>query len=139
MSIALNGLCPLLQVFDMPTSLAFYRDVLGFEVIDSDAPGDDCDWCWLRLNDCDLMLNTCYEKASRPPSQAPARKDAHQDTGLFFACKDLDAAFNHLRSHGVRVNPAVVREYGMSQLSFNDPDGYNLCLQWPVTEDSAAE
>ena len=28
--IAIRGLCPLLQVFDMPTSLRLYRDVLGF-------------------------------------------------------------------------------------------------------------
>jgi hypothetical protein len=27
------GLTPLVQVFDMPTSVRFYRDVLGFEVV----------------------------------------------------------------------------------------------------------
>ena len=27
------GLTPLIQVFDMPASLAFYRDKLGFEVV----------------------------------------------------------------------------------------------------------
>lgn len=30
---AIQGLCPLMQVFDMPTSLAFYRDLLGFQVV----------------------------------------------------------------------------------------------------------
>lgn len=40
MSFELAGFCPLLQVFDMPTSLAFYRDVLGFEVIQASPPGD---------------------------------------------------------------------------------------------------
>lgn len=34
--------------FDMPTSLRFYRDVLGFSVV-SDVPGDDqCDWVILE-------------------------------------------------------------------------------------------
>jgi len=28
----IHGIAPLLQVFDMPTSLHFYRDVLGFTV-----------------------------------------------------------------------------------------------------------
>jgi Glyoxalase/Bleomycin resistance protein/Dioxygenase superfamily len=32
MAIEIRGMAPLLQVFDMPTSIAFYRDVLGFEV-----------------------------------------------------------------------------------------------------------
>jgi hypothetical protein len=32
MAIDVRGLVPLLQVFDMPTSIRFYRDVLGFEL-----------------------------------------------------------------------------------------------------------
>ena len=31
MAIEVRGMAPLLQVFDMPLSIAFYRDVLGFE------------------------------------------------------------------------------------------------------------
>ena len=31
MALDLRGMCPLLEVFDMPTSLGFYCDVLGFE------------------------------------------------------------------------------------------------------------
>jgi catechol 2,3-dioxygenase-like lactoylglutathione lyase family enzyme len=34
----LEGMCPLLQVFDTPRSLRFYRDVLGFEVVRSAPP-----------------------------------------------------------------------------------------------------
>ncbi len=53
MSIEIQGLAPLLQVFDMPTSIAFYRDVLGFKVITtspalSENP-DDVNWAMLRL------------------------------------------------------------------------------------------
>jgi catechol 2,3-dioxygenase-like lactoylglutathione lyase family enzyme len=33
MPIKVEGCTPLIQVFDMPASLAFYRDKLGFEVI----------------------------------------------------------------------------------------------------------
>jgi hypothetical protein len=32
MAIEIQGMAPPLQVFDMPTSIKFYRDVLGFEV-----------------------------------------------------------------------------------------------------------
>jgi catechol 2,3-dioxygenase-like lactoylglutathione lyase family enzyme len=28
----IESVCPLLQVFDMPTSVRFYRDVLGFDL-----------------------------------------------------------------------------------------------------------
>ncbi|HEX6279849.1 MAG TPA: VOC family protein [Pyrinomonadaceae bacterium] len=33
MAIEITYLTPLIQVFNMPRSLAFYRDLLGFEVV----------------------------------------------------------------------------------------------------------
>ena len=42
--LELQYLCPLIQVFDMPRSLAFYRDQLGFGIVDQDSPGDNCGW-----------------------------------------------------------------------------------------------
>lgn len=49
MSLRIDGMAPLLQVFDMPASLGFYRDVLGFERVDDSGAGDASDWVWLRL------------------------------------------------------------------------------------------
>jgi len=54
----IQGLCPLIQVFDMPRSLAFYRDLLGFEVVQQAPSGDNCNWAWLKLEGAELMLNT---------------------------------------------------------------------------------
>jgi catechol 2,3-dioxygenase-like lactoylglutathione lyase family enzyme len=132
MGIKVESICTLLQVFDMPTSVAFYRDVLGFEVVKASQPGDDFDWGLLKLGDTELMLNTLYEKHDRPQALHPARFAAHGDTSLFFGCRDLDAAYEHLRAHGINVKPPVIRDYGMKQLSLNDPDGYNVCFQWPA-------
>jgi len=51
MGIEVRGLVPLLQVFDMPTSIKFYRDVLGFEVAATSKPGsDDVGWAMLKLD-----------------------------------------------------------------------------------------
>ena len=59
MGIEVSGVCALLQVFDMPTSVGFYRDVLGFEVVStSERDGDQFDWGLLRLGDAEVMLNT---------------------------------------------------------------------------------
>jgi glyoxylase I family protein len=69
MSIDIRGMTPLLQVFDMPTSLNFYCDVLGFEIVqtDSNTTAPNHNWVWLRRNEIDLMLNTAYEAETRPP------------------------------------------------------------------------
>ena len=132
MAIDVRGVCPLLQVFDMPTSIKFYRDVLGFEVVQTSQAGNDFGWALLRLNNAELMLNTAYEDDARPPSADPARVAAHEDTGLFFGCPEVDAAYEHLLARGLNVKAPAVRDYGMKQLYVTDPDGYCLCFQWPA-------
>ncbi len=132
MGIKVEGVCTLLEVFDMPAPVAFYRDVLGFEIVMTSQPGDDFNWGLLRLGSAELMLNTLYEKHIRPPAPDPACVAAHGDTSPFFGCRDLDAAYAHLREHGIDLKPPVIRHYGMKQLSLHDPDGYNLCFQWPA-------
>jgi glyoxylase I family protein len=130
------GVAPLLEVFDMPTSLHFYRDVLGFAVFGRSGPGDDCGWIGLRLHGAEVMLNTAYDVGERPESPDPGRQAAHADTCLFFGCEDLDAAYRHLRQHGVKAKEPRVAPYGMRQLSFHDPDNYGVCLQWPATQET---
>lgn len=132
MNLRIDGMAPLLQVFDMPASLAFYRDILGFERVDDSGKGDASDWVWLRLDGVDLMLNTAYEADDRPASPASpdsARIAAHRDTGLFFGCGDVDAAYAYLLSRGLHPEPPKIQSYGMKQLYIADPDGYLLCFQ----------
>jgi glyoxylase I family protein len=132
MAVDIRGLAPLLQVFDMPTSVRFYRDQLGFELVNTSQPGDHFDWALLRLNGVELMLNTSYEDDERPPAPDPARVAGHADTGLFFGCPDVDEAYRRLRAKGLDVKEPVIRNYGMKQLYVADPDGYQLCFQWRV-------
>lgn len=42
------------------------------------------------------------------------------------------AAYMHLRAHGVAAKEPKIAHYGMKQLYVIDPDGYNLCFQWPA-------
>ena len=135
MPIDVRGMTPLIQVYDMPTSLAFYCGVLGFEVHASSQPPPKCHWAWLKLNGTDLMLNTAYEDdESRPPVPDRARVAAHDDTCLYFGCPDPDAAYAYLKARGIDLKPPMIAPYGMKQLWFSDPDGYGLCFQWPATQ-----
>jgi glyoxylase I family protein len=132
MPLDIRGLAPLLQVFDMPASVRFYRDLLGFEVVMTSKPGDRFDWALLRLNGIELMLNTAYEEDERPPAPDPRRIASHADTALFFGCPDVDEAYRHFVAKGLELKEPVIRDYGMKQLYLNDPDGYSLCFQWGV-------
>ena len=140
MAIHFDGLCPLLQVFDMPTSVNFYRQALGFELagnspIVKSPQGDYFHWCMLRRESVTLMLNTAYDEGQRPPAPDPARIAAHGDTALYFGCSDADATFNELPPFGVTVlEKPFVTAYNMKRFAIADPDGYNLSFHGPVKE-----
>jgi glyoxylase I family protein len=134
MSIEIQGVCPLLQVFDMPNSIRFYRDLLGFQVITTSPllsdDQDDVNWAMLRKNGSPVMLNTAYEPESRPAVPEPGRFAGHGDTCLYLGCPDVDGAYAYLRSRGLEVPEPKIAPYGMKQLYITDPDQYSICFQW---------
>jgi glyoxylase I family protein len=129
MTIDVFGVTPLLEVFDMPTSIRFYRDVLSFEIVDSYGTGDQMTWAMLKLGPSRVMLNTAYDEGERPESPDPGRIKGHADTELFFECTDVDKVYFHLREQGCDVNEPGVTYYGMRQVWLEDPDGFRICFQ----------
>ena len=130
MSVEINGMTPMIQVFNMRRSLAFYLEILGFEVVSDSGNGNDSSWVWLRLNGIDLMLNDQYEPGHAPEAPPLERIKWHRDTCLYFGCPDPDAAYEYLRSKGIECDPPKVTPYGMKQLYLSDPDGFKICFQW---------
>lgn len=134
MAIEVHGVYPLLSVFDMPAAVHFYRDLLGFELVNHSpfyAPGL-FHWCTLRLGDAEIMLNTAYDEGQAPPHPDPAHITIHGETTLYFACPDVAAAYQHLLAAGLNPKPPSIAPYGMQQLYLKDPDGYGICFQWPA-------
>ena len=134
MALEIRGLAPLIQVYDMPTSVRFYTGPLGFELI-THAPfyaEGLFHWCLLRRDGVELMLNTAYDEGERPAAPDKVRNFGHGDVTLYFGCPDVDAAYRHLAEQGIKLNPPSVAHYGMKQLSLTDPDGYGICFQWPA-------
>jgi uncharacterized glyoxalase superfamily protein PhnB len=137
MAIRTSWLAPLLQVYDMPEALTFYRDVLGFEIVSAsdevETPeGRFSHWMSLRLGPADIMLNTAYDEGRRPVARVEAQQRWHGDTCLYLGCPDVDAVYDELRSRLPDLEPPSDTPYGMRQLYLHDPDGYELCFQAPV-------
>ncbi|GJG89457.1 hypothetical protein tb265_46380 [Gemmatimonadetes bacterium T265] len=140
MPFALRPTCPYFEVFDMPASLAFYRDALGFAVISASplaASGlpDTHGWVWLRQGAAELMLNTAYDPDDeRPAAPDPARAAGHADVALYLGCPEVGAVYAHLRSRGVDATPPHVTGYGMREVSARDPDGFTLRFRSAIAE-----
>jgi catechol 2,3-dioxygenase-like lactoylglutathione lyase family enzyme len=88
--IKTSGLTPLIQGFDMPAFEAFYRDVMGFELVMSSRPGDQFDWALLQAGGAASLLNAAYEADERPAVPDSTRRAGHGDTTLFLGCANAD-------------------------------------------------
>lgn len=120
-----QDLVPLLFVEDIERSLAFYRDQLGFHMTEKWEPDGKIAWCRLVRDGTALMLQQSCEEDG--PAAGRGR-----GVGFFFLCDDADAIHIELCANRLLLDPPTVAFYGMKQLFFKDPDGYELCFQSPA-------
>jgi len=111
-----QGLTCAMQCTDMDKSLAWYRDVLGFEV---DYRLDDMGWCELKTGV--PRVNVGLSQVEKPAVKGGAT--------LTFGVKDIDAARKTLESSGVKFDGDTMTIPDMVRLAtFFDPDGNKLML-----------
>ena len=139
-AIEVKDVCALMSVWDMPATVRFYRNLLGFEIV-SRSPsyamedGEELfHWCTMRANGATIMLNTEYDEGERPAVR-PAY-DGRFGTWFYYECEDLDAAYEALKAAGVECTAPKLTTYGgvngFRTLSLRDPDGRGITLQHPV-------
>jgi glyoxylase I family protein len=123
-----QALWPLLAVDDIDVSLMFWRDRLGFTIVQQ-AEGDDgrVFWCRLERGSSSIMLQAAAAE------DGPA-KERGRGVTLYFVCDDVDAFFAEVSSRGWKVDPPTVAYYGMRQLYLSEPNGYFVCFESPVRE-----
>ena len=104
-----------IQVADLNRALAFYRDVLGFQV---DWDGDP-DWANVSLGGDDLGLIRV------PPAKHPPHMGLRVDTK-----EDLRQAHADLQKRGVETGAIKGHRDGSMSFYFRDPDGHQLEALW---------
>src|SRR6218665_3388940 len=82
-----RALWPLLTVQNIAASIAFYRDRLGFDVIDEAKGPEGLFWCRLTRDGASLMLQQ-GDEAEDGPAEGRGRGVA-----LYFVCDDADAMY----------------------------------------------
>ncbi|TDE38787.1 VOC family protein [Nonomuraea mesophila] len=120
---------------DPEASLAFYRDVLGFEVRD-DVGYDGMRWITVGpagRPDMSIVL--------QPPAADPGITDAERTTisemmakgtyaGILLATDDLDALFARAESRGAEVMQEPMEQpFGVRDCAFRDPAGNMVRVQ----------
>jgi len=114
-----------LKVAQLERAIAFYRDVLGFELMERF--GRNAAFLSAGGYHHHIGLNTWESQGGQPPPVGA--------TGLYHAAilyptrSDLADALRRLLAHGVRIDGAS--DHGVSEAIYlRDPDGNGLELYW---------
>jgi catechol-2,3-dioxygenase len=123
-----------LWVRDAKASATFYRDALGFKVVEADPSGRAV---FLRgggsANHHDLGLFTVGDRPSPPPHSPGLYHLAWQVATI----DDLAAAAKELSNRGALVGAT---DHGVSKsLYAKDPDGIEFEVMWQVPEEQWAD
>jgi lactoylglutathione lyase len=121
MSSRFRDAFPILTVSDMSRSLAFYRDLLGFELTYTFPDEADPAFASLAVEGGKLGLGSAGDEPVESAS-----------TALWLYTDDVDGAVSRLRDAGVPVvaEPAD-QSWGERVASVSDPDGYVVHIGAP--------
>lgn len=126
MSHSLKSLTPNLIVADVSRSIAFYRDVLGFDVEGTVPEVAPFAFAMLRAGDVRIFLN----EHAGAVAEYPALKD--QPIGgtltLFIDVTDIHVMYADLQHKAPVVMPLERKWYGVTEFAIQDPDGWVITL-----------
>jgi uncharacterized glyoxalase superfamily protein PhnB len=110
------NLQPLLQVRDLPATIAFWRDVLGFRV-DGMFPEDAPTWCGMHSGNARIMFSS-FDGVDTPTLTGQ----------IYLYPDDIDATWAKLKDAVQVVEPLHVTAYDMREFSIRDPNGFTLAF-----------
>jgi len=109
----LTALTPMLTVTDIPATVKFYGDMLGFACISQVE-----EWACLSRDGLEVML-------SLPNAHVPFERP-HFTGSVYFRCDNVDELWRTVKDKAEIVYPIENFEYGMREFAIRDNNGYLL-------------
>ncbi len=119
---------PFFGVSDMPASLKFYVDGLGFDVAHKWEPDGKIRWCRLQLGGAGLMLQDFLREDG---SFRPPEGKLGVGVNICFQCKDALAIYRQAVARGLQPREPFVGN-GLWVTGLTDPDGYHVEFSSPT-------
>jgi len=116
---------PFFMVTNMEASLLFYKEGLGFKLINQWTPRGKIEWCWLERDAVSVML------------QEPRKPNAEQSGSLgggvtiTYQCVDALALYHEFSARSLTISEPFVGN-NLWVVGLKDPDGYRLEFASPT-------
>ncbi len=124
-SVRFESVSPILAVHDLSQAIAFYRDVLGFEL----------SWSWGEPAELAAMCRDGIEITLTCRADSSPVGTSH----VYFGLSDVDACYGAIQRVGSTiVAPIGDRAYGMRDFRIADPSGNELGIGQPIAGDRAS-
>ena len=104
---------------DLEASTVFYRDVLGFRSIWRPNFGFDGAWLFNYGVQIHLIVATGNRAIDAPETSI-------RGNHIAFHVSNTDAVEELLKQHGINYKTSTVPDVGVTQLFFQDPEGYHI-------------
>jgi uncharacterized glyoxalase superfamily protein PhnB len=118
--MAVAACVPVIPSADLQKSLRFWIDGLGFTVQSDIRENETLLFCMLQRGDMYFMLN---RRAGNP-----VKPDDYEGIRLYWTPENLQEARERLERLGFAVSRIVERDYGQSEFTLTDDDGYSHCF-----------
>lgn len=115
MSAKISPWAFVLAVPDLDRSAGYFRDILGFNVLWTDA----ADWRLVERDGVRVMLGHC------PHDTPPAELGSHNWFG-YLSVDDVDALHAELTARGAVCTPPANTHYGMREIVATTIDGHRI-------------
>ena len=112
--MVIEALVPLLSVADVERSIAFYTEILPFQVAETTTTDGKTRWALLRCGPAALMIG----EGDRPAGGAL----------LHLYVDDVRACREALRAKGAAPTGIRPAPYGVEEFRLRDPDGHELAV-----------
>jgi predicted enzyme related to lactoylglutathione lyase len=110
-----------IAVLDLRRSATYYRDVLGFEVLEIPDPG----WRFLRRDNCMIMAGEC------PEALSPGALGDHSYFA-YLEVDDIDELYASVVARGAEVvKPLRTEPWGMVEFGIRTIDGHRIMFGSP--------
>jgi glyoxylase I family protein len=131
--VTLQSCRPLLNVADIETSLGFWRDLIGLEVVTRFESEGQLAFASLKSGEVELMLNF------RGGDPAARRARPHYtEAVIYFGVASVHELARDLRTKGFDAPEPEAQAYGVDEIVVRDPDGYEIAFTSPIAGRSAS-
>ena len=133
----LSRLTPILTIDDMDATIAFYRDVLDFEVTGK-LPEENPTWCFLRRDDAAIMFTSPEEHdhdhdGDEGHGHEHDHVHEHHESSeenrlwtMYVYSDDVETLWEEFRDEPNVAYPLYDTHHGMREFGMRDSDGYML-------------